>query len=316
MGCLSRITDLNCSVNPSDFINCTAFLVNFGVISICSQLILPKATFLLPSSHLLFLFPLCARHLISRCLADCNPRLHEHSGESIPRTFLESWNFSRSIFSELIFTIGAPAALRRPLNISFAGFGQIVCSSLPVFSLDRAFPRSSKAFCSDASLMTNLAPLSSCLSAIYLESHSLHFLSLLFALLYPAAGCFGSNAYPLIPFYSLMRGYLVKVEWYTPGSQAIQVQHNCSHNLRHGTPVRIFEGSYCCLVVCENSYFCYLNLVWCGAQRVLDTLPLPHVYCASFVCSQNPFNRPGVSTDTHGEPHFYLFSPLFLWLFF
>lgn len=80
--------------------------------------------------------------------------------------FLSVETFVRPNFSVLICTISALAALQRPL---------CTFNVLPVFSLDQAFSQSSNVFRSDASLMMSLALLSSCLSAIYLEPHSLHF---------------------------------------------------------------------------------------------------------------------------------------------
>ena len=135
--------------------NWAAFLTNFGLVSISSQLILPNATFLLSSSHIRFLFWVCKRHSTSRCFADCRPRLQGHSGESKPGTFLEWRNFLRPIFSVRIWTMSALAALPRPLctsSVFFVGFGQIACSSLPVLSLVQAISHCSEALRSNASL--------------------------------------------------------------------------------------------------------------------------------------------------------------------
>ncbi len=72
--CYSIVVDLNWSISPSDFMNWAAFLTNFGLVSISSQLILPNATFLLSPSHIRFLFWVYKRHSTSRCFADCKPR--------------------------------------------------------------------------------------------------------------------------------------------------------------------------------------------------------------------------------------------------
>ncbi len=136
----SNFVDLNWSISSSNFINWAASLVNFGWVNMSSQLILPNAAFLLSTSHVLFLFPVYARHSTSTCLADCTPHLQGHSGESNPGTFLECSNFLRPIFSVLIWTTRALAALQRLLcifSVCFVGFGQMACSSLPVFSLDQ-----------------------------------------------------------------------------------------------------------------------------------------------------------------------------------
>ena len=112
-------------------------------------------------------------------------------------TFLESRNFLRPIFSVLICTTRALAALQRPLcyfSVFLVGFGQIACSSLPVFSLDQAFSHGSRVFCSDASLTIALALPSVCPSAVYPESHSIHFPFLLFALLHPVASMAATSA--------------------------------------------------------------------------------------------------------------------------
>ena len=95
--------------------NGAAFLANFGWVNISSQLILPKAAFLLSSSHVLFLFLVCARHSVSTNLADCILRLHGHSGEPHPSTFLECKNFFRPIFSVLICTSSAACSPLYPL---------------------------------------------------------------------------------------------------------------------------------------------------------------------------------------------------------
>ena len=153
MDCKSSVTDLNWSTSPSDFINCAAFLASLSWVSISSELILPKAAFLLSSSYALFLFLVCARHSINTCLADYISRLHGHFGESNPGTFLKCRNFLRPIFSVLICAIRTLAALQKPLcnfNVFFVGFRPIACSSLPVFSLDQVFSHSPRVFSSNA----------------------------------------------------------------------------------------------------------------------------------------------------------------------
>ena len=142
-------------MSPPVPLYCAAFLANFGWVNISSQLILPKAAFLLSSSQILLLLPVCVWHFVSTRLADCSPRLHWHSGESNPVTFLECKNFLRPIFFVLIWITRALAALQRLLcifSVFFVGFGQIAYNSLPVFSFDQASSYSSKVFCSDASL--------------------------------------------------------------------------------------------------------------------------------------------------------------------
>ena len=79
--------------SSSDFMNWAAFLVSLGLVNISSRHILPNATFLLVSSHILFLFRVC-RHPISGCFADCSPRVREHSSESKPGNFFECENIS------------------------------------------------------------------------------------------------------------------------------------------------------------------------------------------------------------------------------
>ncbi len=109
---------------------------------------------------------------------------------SNPGTFLECRNLLRLIFSVLIWTTRALAALLRLLcifRVCFVGFGQMAFSFLPVFSLDQASSQRSRVFCSNASLMVALARLTSCFSAVCPKSHSLHFLFLFFAHLYPVA---------------------------------------------------------------------------------------------------------------------------------
>ena len=131
---------MNWSVSPRDFMNCAAFLANFGWVNISSQLIRLKATFLLSSSQILFLFRMCIRHSISTYLADCSPRLQGYSGDSTPGTFLECKNFWRPVFSVFICTTRALAALQSSLcvfSVFFVGLGQIACTSLPVFSFDQ-----------------------------------------------------------------------------------------------------------------------------------------------------------------------------------
>ncbi len=157
--------------------NWAAFLTIFGLVSISSQLILPNATFFLSSSHIRFFFWLWRRHSTSRCFTDCRPCLHGHSRESKSDTFLEWRNLLSPIFFVRICTISALAALRRPLCISsifFVGFGQIACSSLPVFSFVQATSHNSEALRSNASLMVARDLPSSCFSDVYPESHSLH----------------------------------------------------------------------------------------------------------------------------------------------
>lgn len=136
--------------------NLAAFLASLGWVNISSQHILSNAAFLLASSHMLFLFSVHIRHSISRCCADCDPRLQGHSSESKAGNFLECRNFLRPIFSVLTGTIITLATLQRPLSILsifFMGSGQIVRSSLPVFSLDQVIYHNSEVFCSSASLM-------------------------------------------------------------------------------------------------------------------------------------------------------------------
>ena len=80
--CNAIVADLNWSISPSDFMNWAAFLANLGLVSISSQFILPNAIFLRSSSYILFFFWVCKRHSISKCFADCRPRLQGDSDES------------------------------------------------------------------------------------------------------------------------------------------------------------------------------------------------------------------------------------------
>ncbi len=188
--------------------NWAAFSTNFGLVSISSQLILPNATFFLSSSHIRFPFWVWRRHSTSRCFADYGLRLHRHSGESKPGTFLEWRNLLSPIFSVRICTISALAALRRPLYISsvfFVGFGQIACSSLPVFSFVQATSHNSEALRSNASLMVAGDLPSSCLSDLYPEFHSLHFPFFFFAFLHPVVSFAAISAF-LFPLLSLCEG--------------------------------------------------------------------------------------------------------------
>ena len=141
--------DLNSSISPSDSINCAAFLASFDLVSISSQLMLPKAVFLLSSSHVLFLFLIFAWHSVNICLADCIPCLYRNSSDLNPGTFLKCKNFLRPIFSVFIFMIRTLSALQGLLysfKAFFVDFGQIVCNSLPVFSLDRILPITQRLF--------------------------------------------------------------------------------------------------------------------------------------------------------------------------
>lgn len=167
------------------------------------------AAFLLFSSHILLLFLVYARHSVSMCLADCTPRLHGYFGESNPGTFLKCKTFLRPIFSVPIYTTRALASLQRPLcnfSVVVVSFGQIACSSLPVFSFDQASSHSSRAICSNASLIVALAFPGTYLSAVYPESHSSHFpffLSLLsFARLSPTLSFLLHVTKHLSPFVS------------------------------------------------------------------------------------------------------------------
>ncbi len=129
VGCLSSVTDLNLSIGLRDIINCAAFLANFGWVIISPSLTFPKAAFLLSSSHVLFLSLVFAWHSVNTCFANCIPRLHGHSGELNPGTFLKCKNFLSPIFSVLILTIRALAALQKPLcnfSMFFVSFEQIV----------------------------------------------------------------------------------------------------------------------------------------------------------------------------------------------
>ncbi len=199
----SNVGDLNRLISPSDLLNEAAFLVNFGWVNISSQLILPIAAFLLSTFHVLFPFPVYACHSTSMCLADCTPCLQKHSGESNPGTFLECQNLLRPIFSVLIWTTKALAALQRSLyifSVYFVDFGQMACSFLSVFLLDQTSSQRSRVFCSDASLIIHLAQSTSCFSTLCLKSYSLHFLFLLFALLHPVASlaAISASSLPLI----------------------------------------------------------------------------------------------------------------------
>ncbi len=174
--------------------------MNFGWINISSQLIFPNVAFPLPTPHVLFFFSVYARHFTSICLADCTHCLQGHSGDPNPGTFLECRNLLRPIFSIFIWTIRALAVLRRHLcifSVCFVRFGQIACSSLPVFSLDQTSSQRSKVFCSDASLMVALARPTSCFSAVCPKSYSLHFPFFLFALLYLMASLAAISAFSL-----------------------------------------------------------------------------------------------------------------------
>ena len=138
----SNFVDLNWSISSSNFINWADFLVNFGWVNISSQLILPNAAFFLSTSHVLLFFLVYTRRSPSTCLADCTPRPQGNSGESNPGTFLECKNLLRLIFSVLIWTTRALAALQRLLcifSVCFVGFRQMACSSLPVFFFDKTF---------------------------------------------------------------------------------------------------------------------------------------------------------------------------------
>lgn len=122
--------------------NWAAFLVSLWLINISSRHILPNATFLLFSSHILFLFRVC-RHSISGCFADCSPRLQEHSGESKPGSFFECENFLRQNSFVPIGAMSALASLQRAFctfNTSFVGFGRIMSSLPRVFHLPRPVP--------------------------------------------------------------------------------------------------------------------------------------------------------------------------------
>ena len=143
------VTDLNWSISPGDFINWAAFLANLGLINISSQPILPNATFLLSSSYIISLFRVCRRHSTSKCLADCIPLLQGHFGESKPGTFLKCRNFLRPIFSFLIWTMRALAALQRPyvsLVSSLWSLGRLHIALSPFSHLSRSFPTAPKCF--------------------------------------------------------------------------------------------------------------------------------------------------------------------------
>lgn len=155
-----------------------AFLANSGWLNITSQLILPKAAFFCQPPHVLFLSPVCVLHSISTCLSDCSPRLHEHSGESNLGIFWNARTFWGRFFPSSSILPRALAALKRPLysfGVFFVGFGQIACSSLPIFSLDQASSQRSRVYCPDIGLIIALALSNASLSAAYPGSHSLHF---------------------------------------------------------------------------------------------------------------------------------------------
>lgn len=84
--CYTLVADLNWSISPNGFMNSAAFLANLGLVNISSQHIRPNATFLLPSSNILFLFRVYRRHSISKYFANCSPRLKALFGESKPGT--------------------------------------------------------------------------------------------------------------------------------------------------------------------------------------------------------------------------------------
>lgn len=92
------------------------------------------------SSHILFFFKCVDGTRSADVLRIAAFACREHFGKSKPGTFLECRNFLRPVFSVVIWTMSAFAALQRPLctsnfDIFFLGFRQIACSSLPVFSL-------------------------------------------------------------------------------------------------------------------------------------------------------------------------------------
>ena len=164
--------------------------MNFGWVNISFQLIFPNAVFFLFTSHVLFPFPVYARYSTSKCLAYCTTRLQGNSEGSNFGTFLECRNLLRLIFSVLILTTTALAALQRLLciiSVYFFGFGQISYNSPPVFPLTRPLHNAQEFFCFDASLMVAFARPASCVFALCLEFHSLHFPFFLFALLHLVA---------------------------------------------------------------------------------------------------------------------------------
>ena len=129
--------------------NCAALLANFGWVNISSQLILPKAAFLLFSSQILLLFPVCVRHSVSTSLADCSPCLHGPSGDSNPGNFLNCRNFWKPIFSVLICTTRVLAALQSLLYI-FSVFLRVLGRSHVAlywsFHLTRLLPKAQRFF--------------------------------------------------------------------------------------------------------------------------------------------------------------------------
>lgn len=218
MICQSKVADLSWSISPSDFMNWAAFLANLGRVSISSQHILPNAAFLVSPAHILFLFPVLIRHSTNRCFADRIPRLQGHSGKSKPGTFLVCRNFLRPIFSVLIWTISALAALRRPLCIFstlLVGFGQILQSSLPVFLFDQAVSQCSEMICSNAHLTLARDLPRFCFSAVWPESHPFHFSFLRFALLHPVASfaAMSASSFSFMPLWDCIQWKKTNLPW-------------------------------------------------------------------------------------------------------
>lgn len=173
-----------------------SFLSKFlGWVSISSQLITSKGPlffFFLPPTSIPF--PgVCSAFCQHGAWQISSSRLHGHSGKPNPGTCRKFGDFLRAIFSVLICTARALAALQRPLctfSVFFVGFGQIACCSLPVVSLIQAL----KTFCSNASSRVALAMPNAYFSAVYPESHSDHFPFFPFALHHPVASLAAMSA--------------------------------------------------------------------------------------------------------------------------
>lgn len=182
-------------------------MANFGWVSISSQPIFSKVAFHLSSSYVLFFFLVWAQHSVNTCLVNWIHCLHRQSSEPNPGTFLKYRNFLRPIFSILISIIRVLTALQKCLynpSIFFIGFEQIACSFLPIFLLDHASSHSPNVFCFNASLIMILALPSTCLSTVYLKSHSLQFPFLLFTFLYSITSL-ASTSVSSFPFIYIWR---------------------------------------------------------------------------------------------------------------